>query len=305
MRFSGKQGVMAAALAAMSLSALQAAEQKTFKTPGAAAQALVAAAQRGAREEVVAMLGEEIRGALSSGSPSQDQIERAVLLNLAHEAVVTKPDDDKPEQMIVYLGKDEWPFPVPLVKAGSMWRFDTKAGLEEIENRAIGRNELGTIAACLQYWDAQMEYVTADRTGEGLLQFAQKIRSSPGKHDGLFWSNDKGDEPSPLGPFVADSAASESGSADQATPFFGYYYRILTAQGANAVGGAREFLVDGHLLGGFGLVAWPAEYGVTGVQTFVINQLGQVYEKDLGAGTKEAVRAITRFDPDASWKKSE
>jgi hypothetical protein len=293
---------VAAALAAMAVSGIQAAEQKTFKTPGAAAHALVAAAQKGAREEVVAILGEEIRPALTSGSPSQDQIEKAVMLELAAEAVATKPADDKPEQMIVYLGNDQWPFPVPLVKARSWWRFDTKAGLEEIENRALGRNELGAIVACLAYVDAQIEYASEDRTGEGILQFAQKVRSTPGKHDGLFWSNDKGEDPSPLGPFAADSAAAEG--AERA-PFFGYYYRILTAQGSNAGGGAHDFLIDGHLLGGFGLVAWPAEYGVSGVETFIVNQLGDVYEKDLGANTKDAVKSITRFDPDAGWKKTE
>jgi hypothetical protein len=302
MRFLRTKNVLAAAVIAMSVSGMQAADQKTFKTPNAAAHALVAAAQKGAREEVVAILGEEIRPALTSGSPSQDQIERAVMLELASEAVVTKPDDEKPEQTIMYLGNDQWPFPVPLVKAGAAWRFDTKAGLEEIENRALGRNELGAIVACQAYVDAQLEYASEDHTGEGILQFAQKLRSSPGKHDGLFWSNDKGEDPSPLGPFVADSAAAEGA---ERVPFFGYYYRILTAQGSNAVGGAHDFLVDGHLLGGFALVAWPAEYGVTGVQTFIVNQLGQVYEKNLGDNTTEAVKAITRFDPDSSWKKTE
>jgi hypothetical protein len=293
---------LAAALVAMSVSGIQAADQKTFKTPSAAAHALVAAAQKGAREEVVSILGEEIRPALTSGSPSQDQIEKAVMLELAAEAVVTKPDGGKPERMIMYLGTDPWPFPVPLVKSASGWRFDAKAGLEEIENRALGRNELGAIVACLAYVDAQVEYASEDRTGEGILQFAQKVRSSSGKHDGLFWTNDKGEDPSPLGPFAADSAAAEG---SERAPFFGYYYRILTAQGSNAAGGARDFLVDGHLLGGFGLVAWPAEYGVTGVETFIVNQLGDVYEKDLGANTNDAVKAIIRFDPDPSWRKIE
>ena len=296
---------IAMALAGLAMAEMQAAEQKTFPSPGAAAQALVAAARRGAREEVVAILGEEVRDALSTGSPAQDQVEKAVLLRLAAEATTTKPDDRNPDRAIVYLGNDEWPFPVPLVKAGARWRFDGKAGKEEIEDRTIGRNELGAMAACEAYVEAQLEYASEDRTGEGILQFAQKIRSSPGKRDGLFWSNDKGDNPSPLGPFAAESAAAESDSGDQPAPFFGYYYRILTAQGDNAVGGARNLLIDGHLLGGFGLVAWPAEYGTTGITTFIVNQLGQVYEKDLGPDTKEAVQAITRFDPDKSWKASE
>jgi len=296
---------MLAALAAISAAGLTAADQRTFPTPAAAAKALVAAAQKGAREEVVAILGEELRGALSTGSPAQDQVERAVLLKLALESTVAKPDEKSPDRYLVYLGNTEWPFPVPLVKSGAQWRFDTKAGLEEIEDRRIGRNEIGAMAACQSYVDAQLEYFSKDQTGEGILQFAQKIHSSPGKHDGLFWSNDQGEEASPLGPFVADSAAGEESSAGPPAPFFGYYYRILTAQGENAVGGSRDYVVDGHMLRGFALVAWPAEYGVSGVNTFIVNQLGQVYEKDLGAQTSELAKAINRFDPDKSWKKSD
>ena len=282
-----------------------AADQKTFNAPDTAAKALVSAAQRGAREEVVAILGEGLRGALSTGSAAQDLVEKAVLMKLAEEATVTKPDEKNPNKAIVYLGNDEWPFPVPLVRTAGLWRFDTKAGLQEIEDRTIGRNELGAVGACAAYVAAQLEYASEDRTGEGILQYAQKIRSSPGKRDGLFWSNDKGDEPSPLGPFLANSAAVEGTESDQPASFFGYQYRILTAQGENATGGARDFLLDGHMLGGFALVAWPAEYGVTGVNTFIVNQLGQVYEKDLGDRTDELVKSITRFDPDKSWRKSE
>jgi hypothetical protein len=284
---------------------LQAAEQRTFKSPGTAAQALIAAAQKGAREEVVSILGEGMRAALSTGSPAQDQIEKAVLLKLAAESTAVKTDDQNPDRAIMYLGNDPWPFPVPLVKEGAVWRFDTKGGLEEIENRAIGRDEMGAIAACLAYVDAQLEYALEDRTGEGILQFAQKVRSSPGKHDGLFWSNDKGEDASPLGPFVAESAVTEVAADGTPAPFFGYYYRILTAQGDSAVGGARDFLFNGHLLGGFGLVAWPAEYGVTGVNTFIVNQLGQVYQKDLGDTTATAAKGIARFDPDSTWAKVE
>jgi hypothetical protein len=297
-----RNGTIIAGLAALSLFGLQAAEQKTFKTPESAAQALVAAARQHARNEVNAILGEEVRDVLSTGNPAEDQIERAVLLRLAAESTKVRPDDQAPGRAIVYLGNDEWPFPVPLVKTAAGWRFDGKAGLQEIEDRAIGRNELGAISACLAYYEAQLEYAAEDRTGEGILQFAQKIRSSSGKKDGLFWSNDKGGDPSPLGPFVAEGAAFEAATGEKPAPFFGYHYRILTAQGDSAVGGARDFVVGGHLLGGFALIAWPAEYGVTGVTTFVVNQLGQVYQKDLGPGTAAAARAVTRFDPDKSWK---
>jgi hypothetical protein len=298
-------GIIIAAFLSFPAAGFQAAEQKTFKTPDAAAQALIAAAKKGAHEQVVAILGKEVSEALTTGNPAQDHIERAVLFELADESTKAKPDEQQPDRAIVYLGNDEWPFPVPLVQTGSLWRFDGKAGMQEIEDRAIGRNELGAITACETYVDAQLEYAEQDRTGEGILQFAQKIRSSPGKHDGLFWSNDKGDDPSPLGPFVAESAALESGAEDKPAPFFGYYYRILTAQGDSALGGSRNFLVDGHLLGGFGLIAWPAEYGTTGTSTFIVNQLGQVYEKNLGPDTNEGVKAITKFDPSNGWKKVE
>jgi len=298
-------GVIVTAVAGLFVVPLSAAEQKTFKTPAAAAQALVAAAQNGTREDVLAILGEELRSRLSSGSPAQDQVEKAVLLKLAQESTTTKPDPGNPDRVIVYLGNDEWPFPVPLVRTGAQWRFDTKAGLEEIEDRTIGRNEIGVMAACQTYVAAQLEYSSEDHLGDGYLQYAQKIRSSPGKHDGLFWSNDKGEDPSPLGPFVANSAERESPAEDKPAPFFGYYYRILTAQGENAVGGSRDYLIQGRLLGGFALIAWPAEYGTTGVNTFIVNHLGHVYEKDLGSSTGEAVKAINRFDPDKSWKKSE
>jgi Protein of unknown function (DUF2950) len=300
-----RNGAILTALACLSLGGLRAADQKTFKTPQAAAQALIAAAQKGAREEVLAILGDELRDRLTSDSPAQDHVERAALLRLAQESTKAKPDEQNPDRAIVYLGTDEWPFPIPLVRTGGLWRFDGKAGLEEIEDRTIGRNEMGAMGACQAYVEAQIEYASADRTGEGILQFAQKIRSSPGKHDGLFWSNDKGDEPSPLGPFAANSAASETAAGDHPAPFFGYHYRILKSQGDNAPGGAHDFLIGGHLLGGFGLVAWPAEYGVTGVHTFLVNQLGQLYEKDLGAQTEQAAKDITRFDPDSTWKKSE
>jgi Protein of unknown function (DUF2950) len=289
----------------LSVCALQAAEQRTFKTPEAAAKALVAAALKGEREEMVAILGEEVRDALSTGSPAQDLVQRAVLLKLAQEATVARPDDQDPNKAIVYLGNDEWPFPVPLVKTGAQWRFNGKAGIQEIEDRTIGRNELGAMSACQAYIAAQMDYASEDRTGEGYLQFAQQIRSTPGKKDGLFWANDRGEDPSPLGPFAANSAGVETTEEAEHAPFFGYYYRILTAQGDNAVGGARDYVADGHMLGGFALVAWPAEYGITGVNTFIVNHLGQVYEKDLGKNTSEAAKAITRFDPDKSWKKSE
>ncbi len=226
-----RNSAILAALACLSLGGLRAADQKTFKTPQAAANALIAAAQKGAREEVLSILGEELRERLSTGSAAQDHVERAALLKLAQESTKAKPDEQNADRALVYLGTDEWPFPVLARTNRGLWRFDGKAGLEEIEDRTVGRNEMGAMAACQAYVDAQIEYASADRTGEGILQFAQKIRSSSGKHDGLFWSNDKGDEPSPLGPFAASSAVSETAAEDHPAPFFGYHYRVLTSQG--------------------------------------------------------------------------
>ena len=209
--------------------------------------------------------------------------------------------------MIVYVGTNEWPFPAPLVKEGDAWRFDGKAGRQEILDRRIGHNEMRAVETCLGYVEAQIEYARTDHDGNGILEFAQKLSSSPGQHDGLYWRGDAAGQ-SPLGPSLSESdrvvsARDTAVTAPHTHHHFGYHFRVLTAQGSNAVGGARNFLIDGHLLGGFGLIAWPREYGATGVQTFVVNQLGEVYAKDLGAQTATLAPAITAFDPDASWKK--
>ena len=168
---------------------------------------------------------------------------------------------------------------------------------EEVLNRAIVQNETGALTVCLAYVDAQIEYAGEDRTGEGILQFAQKLVSSPGTRDGLYWNNYSGGLESPLGALLT-----ENSSPDEPGMYFGYRYRILTSQGESAVGGSREFLIEGNLLGGFGLIAWPAEYDVTGIHTFIVNHLCQVFEKDLGPGTDGAARRITKFDPDESWR---
>src|SRR5260221_11179252 len=170
------------ALAGLSIAGVDAADQKTFKTPAAAAQALVAAAQKGARAEVISIIGEELRGAVSTGSPAQDLVEKAVLLKLAKESTIAKLDEKNPDRATVYLGKNEWPFPVPLVRTGAQWRFDGKAGLEEIEDRKIGRNELGAMAACVAYVAGQVDYSSADGAGEGIRQFGPRVRSSSCAH---------------------------------------------------------------------------------------------------------------------------
>jgi len=211
------------------------------------------------------------------------------------------------------VGKDDFPFPIPIVKKGQLWFFDTQAGKEEILNRRIGRNELSTIQACLAYVDAQREYARRDREAGSLMEYAQRFASSPGKKDGLYWETKEGESPSPLGPLVAQAVKEgykkkedeKQAKGQTLIPYHGYYYKILKAQGNNAPGGAYDYVVKGKMIGGFAMVAYPAQYGVSGVMTFVVNHDGVVYEKDLGKETEKIASAMKKFDPDKTWKKAE
>ena len=207
---------------------------------------------------------------------------------------------------ILIVGAQESPFPFPLVRSAKGWMFDAKAGAEEIINRRIGENELFAIKSCLAYGDAQQEYAEADRDGDGLIEYAQKFRSSEGKRDGLFWSTKDGEPPSPLGPFAAQ-VRSEGYSAKDArpVPLHGYYYRILTAQGKDAPGGAYDYMVRSNLIGGYALVAYPARWGASGVMTFICNHDGVAHQKNLGEKTAEIASKMKDYNPDASWKKAE
>ena len=219
--------------------------------------------------------------------------------NRAH-TIETVPDG----ATIAHIGRQGTPFPIPLVKDGPQWRFDTAAGKDELLNRRIGHNELMTIAGARAYVDAQEEYARAAVTRGDARAYAQKVRSAPGQHDGLYWDDAGGTDESPLGPLFAAAAAEGYQMAEQPVtpqPYHGYLFRILTAQGANAPGGARSYVKDGKMTGGFALVAWPAEYGKGGIMTLQVNGQGIVFEKDLGPQTAEAVQAITAYDPDASW----
>jgi hypothetical protein len=276
-----------------------AAATKTFSTPEAAVTALVEAAEKGSQKDVDAIVGTEFRNAIKLDQ-KDDQVARDVILRAARRQTLIEPDPDDPSRRILYFGESEWPFPAPLVKSGKNWRFDGKAGAEEIENRRIGRNELLVMAGCVGYVDAQLEYLSNDHDGDGMLEYAARINSTPGRHDGLYWTTTQGEALSPLGPFAAQAAWDEV-AGDQRKPLAGYYCRVLTRQGAHARGGARNYLQGNDLVGGFGLVAWPATYGDTGIKTFIVNQLGEVFEKDLGTSTSSAVAGITVFDPDASW----
>jgi len=283
--------------------------QKTFKTPEAAVKELVAVVKAKNDDVLFAVIGTEMKGVLSTGDPNLDAQEREAFLTAAKNRIDIEQDGDNANRRIAYFGKAQWPFPAPLVKQGDAWRFDGAEGRQEVEDRRIGNNELDEIDACYGYVDAQLEYASQDRMGDGVLQFAQKLVSTPGKKDGLYWSNADGGDMSPLGVFIAeasrpsaDTTAAALEKGERAASYAGYTAKILTAQGENAVGGARNFLVEGRLLGGFGLVAWPVEYGKTGVSTFIVNQLGVVYEKDLGPDTASQAAAMTTFNPDGTWK---
>ena len=195
-----------------------------------------------------------------------------------------------------------------MVKQGESWRFDTRQGAQEIIDRRIGKNELSAIQVSLAYVDAQREYAARDQDGDGLLEYAQKFVSEPGKKDGLYWESREGEEPSPLGPFAAQARKegyTRKKAGNQPSPYHGYFYKILKAQGKNAPGGAYSYVVRGKMIGGFALVAYPASYGSSGIMTFIVNHDGVVYEKDLGKNTEASAQAMTSFDPDQTWRKCE
>ena len=202
---------------------------------------------------------------------------------------------------IMVIGQEDFPLPIPLVRKDGMWRFDTAAGREEILFRRIGKNELDAIQACLAYVDAQNEYAEKDRTGAGVKTYAQRIVSQPGKKDGLYWPTSQGEEPSPLGELVAEATAQGYRVEGGRTPFHGYYFKILTKQGPAAPGGAMDYVVGGNMIGGFGLVAYPAEYRNSGVKTFICSHSGTVYEKDLGPNTAKLAEQMGGYSPDKTW----
>lgn len=273
--------------------------QKVFKTPDAAVESLLQAAQRNDMAALAAILGPGSHEILSSGDPVEDRNGRARFVKLAQQQcrmmVVNK------EWAAAILGDERWAFPIPIVRKGTTWHFDTLAGKEELLNRRIGTNELMVLEVLHNVVDAQFEYGAKDRTGGG-IQFAQKFRSSKGKKDGLYWPVAKGKTPSPLGPLVARAEEEGYRAADEKPiPFHGYYYRILQGQGPDARGGERSYMVGGKLVHGFAIVAWPASYKSSGVMTFLVSHSGIVYQKNLGPNTATLTKAMTTFNPDATW----
>jgi hypothetical protein len=278
--------------------------QATFASPQQALDGLVAALRSGDTKAIENVLGPGSAKLISSGDPVADKDARERFIAAVGEG--SKVDKHDNGNVFFEVGKDEWPFPIPVVMADGSWHFDSHAGAEEIINRRIGANELNTINVCLSYVDAQREYATADRNRDGFLEYAQQFLSDPGKRNGLYWPQEVGEEESPMGPLlVAAQAKGYTFQKGKRTPYYGYYYRILKAQGSHAPGGAMDYVVGGHMIGGFALVAFPAEYGSSGVMTFIVNYEGEVYQKDLGPKTSKIAEKMTQFDPDSSWKKAE
>jgi hypothetical protein len=276
--------------------------QKHFASPEEALDALVASARANDQKALLGALGAEAKPLLQSGDPVADREALDRFVHAYDEAHTLQKDDDK--SAVAKLGKDEWEMPIPIVKDDHGWYYDTAAGKEEVLARRIGNNERSTIQACLAYVDAQREYYTRNPDGKGLLHYAQRVLSTPGKRDGLYWPEKAGEKPSPLGDGFARAKAEgyKQGAQGKPVPFHGYYYRILTSQGADAKGGAYDYLAKGLMIGGFALVAFPAEYGTSGVTTFLVNHDGVVYEKDLGPKTRQIAEAMKTFDPGDGWK---
>ena len=295
--------VIAAVLLAPLSAFSQNAGQKTFPTPEDAVVAAVDAAKASNTSELAAIFGAEGEKVLFSGDPVMDQRSREVFLVAYAERAALKADG--PARRILYVGYEDWPFPIPLVKEGQVWRFDTSAGAQEILYRRIGRNELSTIGVCRTLVEAQKEYAAVGRDGKSAGIYAQKLASTPGKHDGLYWKSEDPEELSPLGEFAAEAAAEgyRRPEEGQPTPFHGYLFRSLNSQGKSAKHGARSYIVKGEMRDGFALIAFPAAYGVSGVMTFIVNQDGVVYEKDLGSETSKIAAEIKEFEPDSSWQK--
>jgi hypothetical protein len=278
-------------------------KQTTFKSPEAAAKALIYAVRTDDVKALTALFGPGSEDLVSSGDEVDDAGDRALFVKAWDEAHrLVRPGYGR---RILTIGKDKWPMPVPIVKDGKRWRFQTEEGRQEILSRRVGENELGAIQTCLAIVDAQKEYATLDRDTDQLLEYAQKFESEKGKRDGLYWETAPGEPLSPMGPLVARATLEGYKNAGQLSPYHGYYFKILTAQGENANGGAYSYVVNGSLIGGFAVAAWPSLYRSSGVKTFIVNHEGVVYEKDLGAETAKLAAAMTVFDPDASWKKVE
>jgi hypothetical protein len=275
--------------------------QRTFDTPKAAADALVAAAESYDLPALKDILGPDGVDLVSTKDAVQDKNQLAAFAAKAHEKSEIVPDAKNSNLAILSIGDQDWPMPIPIVRRGGKWLFDSKAGRREVLYRRIGRNELDAIAACHNYVDAQLEYASVKREGASINQYAQKVISAEGKQDGLVWRNPDGTFGGPLAEGLGRVIA--EGYSKKSEPYHGYYFKILKGQGPAAPLGKIDFVVKGVMIGGFALVAAPADYRVTGVKTFIVSHDGIVYEKDLGPDTLKIAAAMTDYNPDKTWKK--
>ncbi len=295
--------ILAAAACMLFAFALAAAEppaapEKAFPTPDAAWKALLAACENTDRPALKEIFGPSSGDLISSGDDVSDANATAWFAEKAKEKVALVPFP--PDRMAIFVGKDEWLFPIPLVKGPQGWSYDTATGEEEIINRRIGRNELTTIGVCRAIVEAQFEFSKAHQ----VPHFAQKFVSTEGQHDGLYWKTKEGEPESPLGPLAAKATSEgyDKTGGGEPTPYHGYFFRILTAQGKDAPGGEKSYLdKDGKMTGGFAIVAWPANYGASGVMTFIVNQQDIVYQRDLGKDTEMTAKGMTAFNPGPNW----
>ena len=278
-------------------------DEQTFDSPQAAVNGLVAAATAHDTNALRSIFGNAGHALISPDVVQATEEYKLFVQHLTEKVqLVTNSDSN----VTLDIGTDGWPFPIPLIKKDGQWFFDTTAGKEEIIARRIGRNEMGAINVCNAYVEAQREYASRDRTGDGVLAYAQFLRSTPGTHDGLFWPAKSDEELSPFGPLVAQARVEGYHRTakmlnDELASYHGYYFKILTRQGKHAPGGKYDYIINGRMIAGFALVAWPAEWGNTGVMTFIVNQQGQVYQKNLGAKTVKITKGMTAYDPDNTW----
>lgn len=277
--------------------------QRTFATPEDAVRTLIDVVKAGKIDELLLMFGEDGEELAASSDPATGRQNRQVFTAAVAEG--WQLVDQAPGKKTLIIGNEQWPFPIPLVRESNEWRFDTAAGKEEVLARRIGRNELSVIQTCRTYVVAQQVYALRGHDGKPAGLFAKAFRSEPGRENGLYWPVKRGERLSPLGDLVAQAEGegrSPHAEGNARQPFHGYYFKILTAQGPHAPGGTKDYILNGELAGGFALVAWPAEYDSTGIMTFIVNHDGVVHEADLGAGSGGPTTAISRYDPDPSWK---
>lgn len=276
-------------------------QQRAFTSPEDAVTALVAAVKSHDRPAIVAILGPGSDKWITSGDAVADRAAAEHFVSAFEQKHAVAREGDARAGLTI--GPDDWPFAFPLVKSGNAWRFDTAAGKDELLARRIGQNELAVINVMLAIVDAQREYALGSHTRDGVAQYAKKFASSPGQQDGLYWPTKAGESESPLGPLVRRATAEgyQAKKSSQPRAYHGYYFRMLTGQGSHAKGGALDYVVKGRMIGGFAAVAYPAQYGNSGVMTFIVDHDGVVYQRDLGPDTAKKARAMTRFDPGPEW----